>query len=78
MTDPTGTDSALPFSVVAKRSAGRSSVSESVATLKRRFDELETLAYGNRRILDLQFTRIADMQAEIDQVMALLKRNSSK
>jgi hypothetical protein len=50
------------------------------ATLRRdvdilqRLTELEDLARANRRELDLQFRRMADMQAQIDQ---LKKRHGS-
>ena len=35
----------------------------------RRLSEVEEMARANRRELELQFRRIADMQAEIDQLM---------
>ena len=49
---------------------------EAVAALTRRFDELEGVVLVNRRTLELQFKRIADMQAEIDQLNARLRRGS--
>jgi hypothetical protein len=36
--------------------------------LKRRLSDVEELAHANRRELDLQFKRIADMQAQIDRL----------
>jgi hypothetical protein len=62
---------------VAKRAIGRSSPSRaSVATLTRRFDELESVVFANRRSLELQFKRMADIQAEIDQITARLNRDA--
>jgi len=45
-----------------------------VDDLTHRFAQVETLARGNRSILDLQFKRIANIQAELDQLVARLKR----
>jgi phage host-nuclease inhibitor protein Gam len=39
-----------------------------VADLQRRVTEVEELARANRRELELQFRRMADMQAEIDML----------
>ncbi len=60
---------------MAKKRSDRdaSTFEEALATLTRRLDELETIARGNRRILDLQFKRMADMQVEIDRLTELKK-----
>jgi hypothetical protein len=44
--------------------------------LTRRFDELESVVFANRRSLELQFKRMADIQAEIDQITARLNRDA--
>jgi hypothetical protein len=45
--------------------------------LIRRLAEVEELARANRRELDLQFRRIADMQVEIDKLMKGHHRNGA-
>jgi len=45
-----------------------------IETLTRRLDELERIATTNRKILDLQFRRMADIQAQLDHLVAHLKR----
>ena len=52
-----------------KRSVrARESVEEILDRLIHRLDDLETLTRANRRSLDLQFRRMADMQVEIDRL----------
>jgi hypothetical protein len=47
---------------------------KAIQVLTWRFDHIETLARGNRRVLDLQFKRMSQMQAELDQLLARLRR----
>jgi hypothetical protein len=57
-----------------KRPDVRSSLERTAEKLERRFAEVEALARENRRILDLQYKRLADMQGELDRVLSELKR----
>ena len=59
---------------VAKRPDIRSPLEKTAEKLERRFAEVEALAKDNRRILDIQFKRIAMMQVEIDRLIAAVKR----
>jgi hypothetical protein len=58
---------------VLKRPDIRSSLEKTAEKLDRRFSELEALARDNRRILDLQFQRIAAMQVDLDRLLAYMK-----
>jgi hypothetical protein len=42
--------------------------------LARRLDDVETIAREHRRILEVQFKRIAAMQAELDVLLAERRR----
>jgi uncharacterized protein YigA (DUF484 family) len=42
--------------------------------LSRRIDDIESLARDNRRILEVQFKRIAAIQAELDVLLAERRR----
>jgi hypothetical protein len=57
-----------------KRPDVRSSLEKTAEKLEQRFAEVEGLARENRRILDLQYKRLADMQGELDRVLSELKR----
>jgi hypothetical protein len=69
-----GTDSAAVVAM-AKRPDVQSALEKTTARLERRLTEIETLARDNRRILDVQFTRIAAIQADLDRVISHLKRD---
>lgn len=55
------------------RGAERRSGTRLAADLERRLAETEELARANRRELDLQFQRIAQMQADLDMLMKLAR-----
>ena len=55
------------------REAERRQETRRVADLERRLAETEELARSNRRELDLQFQRIAQMQADLDMLMKLAR-----
>ena len=59
---------------MAKRTDIRSPLEKTAEKLERRFAEVEALAKDNRRILDIQFKRMAMMQVEIDRLHAAMKR----
>jgi hypothetical protein len=59
---------------MAERLNVRSSLEKTAEKLERRFSELEALARENRRIIDLQFKRIAAMQVDLDRLLAYMKR----
>jgi hypothetical protein len=61
---------------VAKREPDvRSALEKTASKLERRFAEVEALARENRRVLELQFKRMADMQADLDRLLAFMKRS---
>jgi len=45
-----------------------------IRALAKRLDDVETLARENRRTLDVQFKRIAAIQAELDMLVADRRR----
>ena len=47
---------------------------KAIEALTWRLDHIETLSRGNRRVLDLQFKRMSQIQAELDQLLARLRR----
>jgi hypothetical protein len=55
------------------RLADRRNGTRRAADLERRLAETEALARANRRELDLQFQRMAQMQAELDVLMKLAR-----
>ena len=60
---------------MAKRPDGHSSLEKTAQKLERRFKEVEDLARDNRRILDLQFKRMASMQVDLDRLLTYMKRS---
>jgi hypothetical protein len=50
---------------------------QNLDALMQRFAEIETISRANCRVLDLQFKRMAAMQAEVDQLIAQRKREVS-
>ena len=62
------------FLDMPKRPDVRSSLEKTAEKLEQRFAEVEALARENRRILDLQYKRLADMQVDLDRVLSELKR----
>lgn len=59
---------------MAKKPDVRSSLEKTAGKLERRFSEVEALARENKRILDLQFKRMAAMQVDLDRMLAYVKR----
>jgi hypothetical protein len=59
---------------MAKRRAIQFSLDQTAHTLERRFADVEALAKDHGRVLDVQFKRMATMQAELDFLKAALKR----
>jgi len=61
---------------VAKRKPDlRSALEKTAAKLERRFAEVEAMARENRRTLELQFKRIADIQVDLDRLLDFMKRS---
>jgi hypothetical protein len=58
------------------RDRALSQVRQNLEELMHRFAEIETISEANCRVLDLQFKRIAAMQAEVDQLLAQRKREA--
>ena len=51
----------------------RSSLEKTAEKLERRFTEVESLARENKRILELQFKRMAAMQVDLDRLLAYMR-----
>jgi hypothetical protein len=59
---------AKPKRAAQTRQAGRRATARRLDDVITRLSEIEDVARANRRELDLQFRRIAEMQAEIDRL----------
>ena len=58
---------------MAKKLDVRSSLEKTAEKPERRFSDVESLARENRRILELQFKRMADMQVDLDRLLTYMK-----
>jgi hypothetical protein len=61
---------------MAKKPDVRSALEKTAQKLERRFADIEDLARDNRRILELQFKRMAAMQGDLDRLLAHMKRST--
>jgi len=48
---------------------------QTIRLIIKRIDELATIVHENRHMLEVQFKRIAALQADVDNHSALLKRH---